>query len=106
MIPDIPVDISGTMMTELLENNLKEAGSFLAEREGTCAGYNWNIRWTTKGGDLPLLEADGSKLEGIEPTITVTTLVDGGTWLRPIGGEMLRLPMDEPQVIIIAFTII
>ena len=40
----------------------------------------------------------GDGLEGVEPVVTVTTLVDGGTWLRPIGGDMLRVPMDEPQV--------
>lgn len=95
-IPDIPADVSGEMMTQLLENNLKD--DFTVERDGTCAGYNWEIRWTARDGDLPLMEVEKYNLTGEEPTIAVTTLVHGGTWLRPLGGEMLRLPMEEPQV--------
>ncbi len=98
VIPSIPADVSASMMTELLENNLKESGGFAVEGGGTCSGYTWDIRWTDKGGDLPLLVAEPANLNGDEPAVAVSTVIDGGTWYRPIGGEMLRLPMDEPQV--------
>lgn len=47
---------------------------------------------------MPTMGVAGDGLGGVESTVTVTTVVDGGTWLRPIGGDMLRLPMEEPQV--------
>ncbi len=98
VIAGIPFDVDAATMKMLLEAILKNEGGFEVERNGLCSGYNWNIRWATKGGDLPLIEPDWTNLKGDDTMITVTTLVDGGTWLRPIGGEMLRLPMDEPQV--------
>ncbi len=98
VIAKIPADVDAATMKMLLEAVLKNEGGFEVVRDGLCSGYNWNIRWATKGGDLPLIESDWTNLKGDEPVITVTTLVDGGTWLMPIGGEMLRLPMDDPQV--------
>lgn len=40
----------------------------------------------------------GDDLVGPEVEVTVDTLVDGGTWIRPLRGDMLRTPESEPQV--------
>lgn len=67
-------------------------------RSGDCAGYSWNIGWTSKPGDQPLMGVVGDDLVGPEVEVTVDTLVDGGTWIRPLRGDMLRTPESEPQV--------
>ena len=66
-------------------------------RSGDCTGYSWTIRWTKKPGDQPLIGIEDD-LVGPEVEITVNTLVDGGTWIRPLRGDMLRTPETEPQV--------
>ena len=42
--------------------------------------------------------ADGADLVGDEVEIRVVANTDGGLWLRPLRGDMLRLPETEPQV--------
>ncbi len=44
---------------------------------------------------------NGEKLWGKEVELSLDTLVDGGTWLRPLRGDMLRTPGSIPQVAII-----
>ena len=67
-------------------------------RSGSCSGYSWDISWQTKGGDLPLVGVSAEKLVGSDVNIVATALLDGGTWIRPIRGDMLRVPKDQPQV--------
>ena len=71
---------------------------FSVSRIGDCAGYSWNIRWTSKPGDQPLMGVVGDDLVGPEVEIMVEATVDGGTWIRPLRGDMLRTPETEPQV--------
>ena len=66
-------------------------------RSGSCSGYSWDITWG-KAGDQPLLGVRGEGLIGTEVKLAVETVVDGGTWIRPLRGDMLRLPETEPQV--------
>ena len=73
-------------------------GTFEVSRDGSCSGYEWSVRWSDRGGDLPLMESNGALLAGDEPTVNVIPDVDGGVWLRPLRGDMLRLPELEPQV--------
>ena len=40
----------------------------------------------------------GEQLTGSEVDISVESLVDGGTWIRPLRGDMLRVPKERPQV--------
>ena len=63
-----------------------------------CNGYSWDVSWKTKGGDQPLLDVSGEDLQGTEPRIESQPLLDGGTWIRPLRGDMLRVPKDMPQV--------
>ena len=44
------------------------------------------------------MEVIGTALEGDDPTVTVVTVRDGGMWLRPLRGDMVRLPELTPQV--------
>ena len=56
------------------------------------------MAWETQGGDQPAMQANGEGLRGSEPKVNIETMIDGGVWLRPIRGDMLRLPEYEPQV--------
>ena len=64
---------------------------------GACDGYQWEVAWETKGGDRPLMQASGEDLRGLEAQINIENVIDGGVWLRPLRGDMLRLPEYEPQ---------
>ena len=95
---NIPADATDTDVKTLLESSLTNQGQFEVSRTGTCAGYQWSVRWVERGGDLPLMDANGSKLTGNEVVVSVLGSVDGGVWLRPFRGDMLRLPELNPQV--------
>ena len=71
---------------------------FDVSRFGSCTGYSWDVKWTTKPGDQPQVQVNGSDLIGPEVEIDVSTLIDGGTWIRPLRGDMLRTPEKESQV--------
>ena len=71
---------------------------FDVSRSGSCSGYSWDISWQTKGGDQPLLGVSAEELVGSDVNIDTSALIDGGTWIRPIRGDMLRVPKDQPQV--------
>ena len=71
---------------------------FNVNRSGSCAGYSWEIEWRTRGGDIPEIETNGDNLTGTDVNITTTTVRDGGMWLRPIRGDMLRTPANTSQV--------
>lgn len=63
-----------------------------------CHLYQFDLKWINRGGDLPLMEPNGSMLTGDIPTIKVLPRVEGGAWIRPLRGDMLRLPELNPQV--------
>ena len=67
-------------------------------RSGSCSGYFWNVKWVDKPGDQPMMGVAGDRLVGSEPEIRIEGLVDGGTWIRPLRGDMMRTPETEPQV--------
>ena len=71
---------------------------FAVTRSGSCSGYAWHVRWRSKQGDQPLIGVDGGDLTGDNVVIKTETLLDGGLWIRPLRGDMLRLPETEPQV--------
>ena len=71
---------------------------FSVDRNGTCAGYFWVVEWAELGGDIPEMVVDGSGLYGEQVAIFVIPMLDGGTWLRPLRGDILRTPESEPQV--------
>lgn len=52
----------------------------------------------TTGGDQPALVVDGNGLTGNNVSIKAVTIDDGGLFLRPIPGDMLRVAERKPQV--------
>ena len=49
---------------ELVETNL-DTGIVLVNQYGTCAGYEWEIEWASKGGDQPLMKVSVAKIFGL-----------------------------------------
>ena len=103
---NIPANALASEVKTLLDTYLPNEGGFEVTRSGECSGYIWSIKWTNRGGDLPLMKANGSGLSGHKVNISVASIVNGGVWLRPFRGDMLRLPEQEPQVHNITFNII
>ena len=93
-------NLAATTSAYALQTQLQNSfgGQFSVSQGGTCAGYYWDITWVTAGGDKPLIVANGTGLQGINATINVVTLVNGGVYIRPFRGDMLRLPKTMPQV--------
>lgn len=56
------------------------------------------MEWATTGGDQPTVSVDGTGLTGNNVSIKAVTVDDGGMFLRPIPGDMLRVAEIEPQV--------
>lgn len=86
-------------MKGALEAGLPDEGGFTLSRAGLCTGYSWTVTWASRPGDHPLMVTDGSRLEGLMAQVSVEWSVDGGVWMRPLRGDMLRLPELNPQVI-------
>lgn len=66
-------------------------------RSGSCAGYSWEIEWEGLGGDQPEIEIAEDELRGSSVEIGLHTLVEGGTVVGPLRGDMLRTPEPDPQ---------
>jgi hypothetical protein len=97
-VRDIPATATASKVKELLERHLRNDGSFHVTGGGNCVGSLWKIKWNERGGDLPLLVANGTKLKGKNTQTNVMTVLNGGVWIRPFRGDMLRLPELQPQV--------
>ena len=52
----------------------------------------------TTGGDQPTIAVNGTGLTGNKVSIKASTIDDGGLFLRPIPGDMLRVAENKPQV--------
>lgn len=94
---DVPANISGNELKSVLENNFK-IGQVSVSRVGTCASHNWTVEWVTTGGDQPTIAVNGTGLTGNKVSIKASTIDDGGLFLRPIPGDMLRAAENKPQV--------
>jgi len=72
--------------------------AFDISRAGSCRGHVWTVEWENTYGDQPLIQLSNQRLSGSSPNASVVTVVDGGVWIRPLRGDMLRLPERKPQV--------
>lgn len=93
----IPANISADELKSILESNFN-IGKVSVSRVGSCASYNWTVEWATTGGDQPTITVDGTGLTGNKVSIKAVTIDDGGLFLRPIPGDMLRVAEIKPQV--------
>ena len=48
----------------------------------------------------------GEGLTGTEPIIAAERVIDGGVWLWPLRGDMLRHPSTDTQVFVVLFTVV
>ena len=96
-ILDIPANVSADEFKSILESNFN-IGKVSVSRVGTCASYNWIVKWATTGGDQPAISVNGTGLTGNNVSMKAVTIDDGGMFLRPIPGDMLRVAEIEPQV--------
>ena len=93
----IPANVSADGLKSILEDNFN-VGKVSVSRVGTCASYTWTVEWATTGGDQPTIRVDGTWLTGNKVSIQASTINDGGMFLRPIPGDMLRVAETKPQV--------
>ena len=96
---NISADISSENLKKEMEKAFPNQGGFEVVRLGSCFGYKWQLTWSNKGGDQPPIEVSNTRLVGDFPNIKLETVTDGGAWMSPIRGDMLRLPETQPQVI-------
>ena len=72
---------------------------FSVSTSGSCMGYSWDVEWSSRRGDQPEMGVVAVNLGGPDQAnISLETVRDGGVWIRPLRGDMLRLPEMEPQV--------
>ncbi|XP_077992871.1 fibrocystin-L-like [Glandiceps talaboti] len=95
----IPAGATSAEVKEIFDNSLDMGVT--VERTGTCSGYSWAIEFTQSGGNKPPMTLNSTGLVGLELNVTAVTLRDGGLFLGPIPGDMLRTPHDIPQVDVI-----
>ena len=97
-VHDIIARWNRNQMKKAIEDELPNEGGFTVTRSGHCSGYSWKVKWNTRPGDHPLMSANGEELRGHMARVDVIRSVDGGVWMRPLRGDMLRLPELTPQV--------
>ncbi|XP_048215228.1 fibrocystin-L isoform X1 [Perognathus longimembris pacificus] len=93
----IPAAVSAADLQFALQS-LEEVGRVSVTREGTCAGYSWNIKWRSMCGKQNLLQINDSNITGVRANMTVSTIKEGGLFRQHILGDLLRVPSQEPQV--------
>ena len=96
-------DAPASEIEKLLEQNY-DIGDIEVTTDGTCNGRWWDINWLERGGDQDPLIVNGSGLIqviGNNASVAVETIIDGGVFMRPFRGDMLRLLKEYPQVSII-----
>ena len=96
----IPFNATTSEVENWLEQNY-DIGDIDVTTDGTCGSRWWDIKWLERGGDQDPLVVNGSGLiqaVGNSTSAAVEILVDGGVFMRPFRGDMLRLPKEYPQV--------
>ena len=93
----IPANVSADQLRSILESNF-DIGKVSVTKDGTCASYKWTVEWTSNGGDQPALAVNGSGLIGNKISVKAYTIENGGLFLRPIPGDLLRVAETKQQV--------
>ena len=99
-----PISFNATTskLEDWLEQNYN-IGDIEVTANGTCNSRSWYVSWLERGGDQDSLVVNGSGLIqviGNNASVVVETVIDGGVFMRPFRGDMLRLPEPYPQVCI------
>ncbi|XP_060573258.1 fibrocystin-L-like isoform X2 [Ruditapes philippinarum] len=78
-------------------STLNSIGSLSVEKEGNCANFDMKVTFLTLPGDQPEMEVTGSQLDGINPSASISTSVDGGLFYSPLTGDMTTTVHNKPQ---------
>uniref|UniRef100_A0A8D0SJH6 Fibrocystin-L n=1 Tax=Sus scrofa TaxID=9823 RepID=A0A8D0SJH6_PIG len=97
ILKGIPAAVSAAELQFALQS-LEEMGQVSVTREGTCAGYSWNIKWRSACGKQTLLQINDSNIFGEKANMTVKMIKEGGLFRQRILGDLLRTPSEQPQV--------
>ncbi|XP_042639560.1 fibrocystin-L [Orycteropus afer afer] len=97
ILKGLPATVSAADLQFALQS-LGEAGQVSVTREGTCAGYSWNIKWRSVGGKQNILQVNDSNIAGEKANMTVARIKEGGLFRQRILGDLLRTPSQQPQV--------
>ncbi|KAH9512877.1 Fibrocystin-L, partial [Bulinus truncatus] len=98
--PD-PVQVSDTLSPDPLIGGLSSmsVGFSKVEVTGTCSAFKLRVTMLSLTGDQPLILIGSSNLTGNDVTVSVQKVTDGGVWLKPIMGDLLRTYHSTPQVL-------
>ncbi|KAM7075199.1 fibrocystin-L isoform 18-T20 [Molossus nigricans] len=97
ILKGLPAAVSVADLRFALQS-LEEVGLVSVTREGTCAGYSWNVKWKSACGKQNLLQINDSNIIGEKANMTVTKVKEGGLFRQRILGDLLRAPCQQPQV--------
>ncbi|ELK37593.1 Fibrocystin-L [Myotis davidii] len=97
ILKGLPAAVSAADLQFALQS-LEGVGRVSVTREGTCAGYSWNIKWRSACGKQALLQVNDSNIIGEMANMTVTKVKEGGLFRQRILGDLLRTPSQQPQV--------
>ncbi|XP_025306879.3 fibrocystin-L isoform X3 [Canis lupus dingo] len=97
ILKGLPATVSATELQFALQS-VEKVGRVSVTREGTCAGYSWNIKWRSSCGKQDLLQINDSHVIGEKANMTVMKIKEGGLFRQRILGDLLRTPSQQPQV--------
>ncbi|CAD7693852.1 unnamed protein product [Nyctereutes procyonoides] len=97
ILKGLPATVSATELQFALQS-VEKVGRVSVTREGTCAGYSWNIKWRSSCGKQDLLQINDSHIIGEKANMTVMKIKEGGLFRQRILGDLLRTPSQQPQV--------
>ncbi|KFO30384.1 Fibrocystin [Fukomys damarensis] len=109
VIPDVPVHISAGHLHKLLQDNADDFTSrylnvsdfTVKEDVNSCYEHVWTLSWSTQVGDLPnFIKVSDQSLRGMNPSVAIRVVFDGGVFLGPIFGDMLAAAHQHAQVVV------
>uniref|UniRef100_A0A8C2VLV7 Fibrocystin n=1 Tax=Chinchilla lanigera TaxID=34839 RepID=A0A8C2VLV7_CHILA len=109
VIPDVPVHVSAGHLHKLLQDSADDFTSrylnvsdfTVKEGRNSCYERVWTLSWSTQTGDLPsFIEVSDQNLTGVNPTVAIRVVYDGGVFLGPIFGDMLATAHQHTQVVV------
>ncbi|KAM7075197.1 fibrocystin-L isoform 16-T18 [Molossus nigricans] len=90
ILKGLPAAVSVADLRFALQS-LEEVGLVSVTREGTCAGYSWNVKWKSACGKQNLLQINDSNIIGEKANMTVTKGMYSG--LPTMGKIQFLLPV-------------
>ncbi|KAM4834528.1 fibrocystin [Thomomys bottae] len=107
-IPDIAVHLPAPGLRRLLQDNAEgalsshlQAADFTVEDQDSCYEHVWSLSWPAHSGDLPdVIQVSHGNLTGVNPSVDVRVVYDGGVFLGPIFGDMLATANQQTQVVV------